>query len=102
MARVDLFAPDFLDNVSGRRGHDVFEMVGSWFTASFADRRAEVHSAMSGGDRVMVWSTLHGTHVGNALPRLAGLPISGRMVHWSQLHAFRVEDGIAVEQLGDA
>jgi predicted ester cyclase len=40
---------------------------------------------------------VHATHVGNALPRLAGLPISGRTVHWARLHAFRVEDDMAVE-----
>ena len=96
MADVELFA-DMQDNVSGGRGLPVFQLVGAWFVESFADRRVEVHSAMADGDRVMVWLTFHATHVGNAFPRLAGLPVRSRPVHWSQLHAFRIEEGKAVE-----
>lgn len=93
----DLFSPDFFDNVSGQRGLDIFRTVGRWLDESLADRSAEVHAVMSDVDRVMVWLTLHGRHVGNGFPRLRGLAVSGRNVDWPQVHVFRLSDGRVVE-----
>ena len=92
-----VFAPDFLDHVSGRRGLGIFEVVGRWLEESFADRRVEHHATMHEGDRVMVWYTMRGRHIGNGFPRLAGSTVSGAQVSWPQLHVFRVEDERVVE-----
>lgn len=92
-----LFAPDCVDNVSGRTGLRIFEIVGGWIDESFADRWVGHHATMSDGDRVMVWYTQHGRHIGNGFPRLAGCTISGVNVSWSQLHVFRVADDRVVE-----
>jgi hypothetical protein len=94
---MELFSSDFHDNVSGRRGLGIFEVVESWLDASFADRRVEHHSTMFEGDRVMVWYTVHGRHIGNAFRRMANCQISGADIAWPQLHVFRVEDGLVVE-----
>jgi predicted ester cyclase len=94
---ISLFSPDFLDNVSGRRGLAIFGVVARWLEESFADRRVEHHATMSDGDRVMVWYTAHGRHIGNGFPRLRGCPVTGAQVSWPQLHVFRVEDGKVAE-----
>jgi len=92
-----LFAPDFFDNVSGRRGLEIFDVVGRWLEESFAGRRVEHHATMHQGDRVMVWYTMHGRHIGNGFPRMTGSTVSGADVSWPQLHVFRVEDQRVVE-----
>jgi predicted ester cyclase len=52
---------------------------------------------MTDGDRVLVWYTQYGTHIGNGFPRTAGLPVTGAEVGWTQVHVLRVKDGKAVE-----
>jgi predicted ester cyclase len=94
---MEMLSPEFHDHVSGRRGPRILDVVLDWLERSFADRRVELHAAMSNGDRVMIWFTMHGTHVGNGFPRLVGRPVRGREVHWSQVHVFRLADGLAVE-----
>ena len=94
---LGLFSSDFHDHASGMTGLEIFDVVGGWFAESFADRHVEVHAVMQEGDRVMVWLTLTGRHVGNAFPRLKGRPIRGVDVTWPQVHFFRVADGLAVE-----
>ena len=92
-----LFSPDFYDNVSGQRGLAIFDVVWRWIEESYADRRVEHHATMFDEDRVMVWFTQHGRHVGNGFPRLRGCPITGAQVANAQLHVFRVQDGRVVE-----
>ena len=93
----DLFSPDFFDNVSGQRGLEIFRTVGRWLDETFAERGVDVHAAMSDGDRVMLWLTLHATHTGNGFPRLVDLPVSGKKIDWPQVHMFRLADGLVVE-----
>ena len=95
---MELFAPEFHDHVS-QRGLEVFDVVAGWIDGSFSDRRGEVHAAMREGDRVMVWCTLHGTHIGNGLPRLRleEVPIRNRAATWDQVHFFRIADELVVE-----
>jgi predicted ester cyclase len=93
----DHFSPEFFDNVSGEGGLAIFDVVGGWLEASFADRRVEIHATMSQDDRIITWFTMHGVHIGNGFPRLAGLPVAGRTVAWSQVHIFRVANGEVVE-----
>ena len=94
----ELFSPAFHDHVS-QRGLEVFDVVAGWIEESFRDRRGEVHAAMREGDRVMVWCTLHGTHVGNGLPRLRleEVPVRERAAVWHQVHVFRLADELVVE-----
>jgi predicted ester cyclase len=91
------FAPDFLDHVSGRTGPDIWDVVAGWMAESFADLSVDLHAVMSDGDRVMVWVTMHGRHVGSAFPRLRGLPALGNRITWAQVHVFRVVAGRVTE-----
>jgi predicted ester cyclase len=94
----ELFSLEFHDHVS-QRGLEVFDVVGGWIRESFSDRRGEIHAAMRDGDRIMVWCTVRGTHVGNGLPRLRleDVPVRGLAVAWDQVHFFRVADELVVE-----
>jgi hypothetical protein len=72
-------------------GVSVFDVVGGWFEESFSDRRVEHHATMTDDDRVLVWFTMHGVHIGNAFPRMVNLDVSGEDVVWPQVHILRVE-----------
>ena len=96
-AVLELFSPEFHDHVSGQTGLHIFDVVAGWIEASFVNRRVEHHATMTEGDRVMVWYTQHGTHVGNGFPRMAGLPIKGAQVALTQVHIFRVDEDRVVE-----
>lgn len=93
---TDLCSPEFHDNVSGM-GVSVFDVVGGWFEASFSDRRVEHHATMTDDERVLVWFTMHGVHIGNAFPRMVNLDVAGEDVVWPQVHILRVERGKLVE-----
>ncbi|MEU0092191.1 ester cyclase [Kribbella sp. NPDC006257] len=93
----EIFPPDFVDHVSGRTGREIWRMVRHWGTESFGDLRVEVHSVMTEGDRVMIWLTTTGKHIGNGFPFLAGKPITGREVSWDGVHFFRVENNQLAE-----
>ena len=65
-----LLSPNFYDNVSGQSGLAIFDVVAGWLEQSFTERRVQHHATMSDDDRVMVWFTQHGRHIGNGFPRL--------------------------------
>jgi predicted ester cyclase len=90
------FAPDFLDHVSGR-GPEIWDVVAGWMAESFADLSVDLNAVMGDGDRVMVWVTVHGRHVGSTFPRLRGLPALGNPITWAQVHVFRVVDARVTE-----
>ena len=83
---MEMFSSNFYDNVSGRSGRASSEVVESWLEASFADRRAEHHATMFEGDRVIVWCTAYGRHIGNAFPRMAdcAAPASQELQVWAK------------------
>jgi hypothetical protein len=92
-----LFAPDFLAQVSGRLGLEIFDVVERWLDQSLADRRIEHHATRWDGDRVLVWYTQQGRRIGNGFPRLSGCPVTGSHVNRAQIHVFRVENARVVE-----
>jgi predicted ester cyclase len=94
---LTMFAPDFYDNVSGRRGLDIFTVVARWLDESFAERSVQLHLVAHTDDTVMTWYTVRGRHVGNGFPRLEGLPVTGNPITWPQVHIFRFEGGVVVE-----
>ncbi|WP_182376005.1 hypothetical protein [Nocardioides sp. WS12] len=87
----DHCAPEFHDNVSGQ-DVNVFDIVGGWFAASFSDRTIEHHATMADRDRIIVWFTFRGVHIGNGFPRMVDLEVQGAQVVWPQVHILRVEN----------
>jgi lactoylglutathione lyase len=94
---LQMFSPDFYDNVSKTRGLDIFGLVAAWLDESFADRSADLHLVTHSADTVVMWCTASGRHVGNGFPRLNGLPVKGNRVAWPQVHIFRLAEGLVVE-----
>lgn len=62
------FSNNLYDHVSGQRGLAIFDVVATWLDETLADRRVERHATMFDSDRVVVWFTVHGRHVGNRFP----------------------------------
>jgi predicted ester cyclase len=86
-----MMAPDLHDHVSGSIGPQTWDMVWGWIEKSFEERRAELHGwGTLDDDRIAVWITLHGKHIGSRMPWLADRPPSGAQIAWSQLHVFAV------------
>ncbi len=95
---LSVLADDFLDNVSGQRGRQIWRTVQGWLDLSFADVDVDLHSvARDDQSRVLVWITVHATHIGSPFPWLGGRAPTGRRVAWSQLHVFRVEGEVITE-----
>lgn len=68
---------------SGQTGLAIFLVVAGWFDANFSDRRVEHHATMTDGDRVLVWYTQYGNHIGNGFPRMADLAVTGAQIAWT-------------------
>ncbi|MEA2292332.1 MAG: hypothetical protein QOF17_1366 [Solirubrobacteraceae bacterium] len=94
---LEMVSPDFYDNVNDKRGLAIFKVVGDWFEESFSERRVDLHLVTYTDDKVVIWYTAHGRHVGAGFPRLKGLPIKGNEVTWPQVHIFRLAGGLVVE-----
>ncbi len=88
-----MMSPDLHDHVSGRSGPQTWDTVWGWIEKSFEERRAELHGWGTLDDgRIVVWVTLHGKHIGSAMPWLGDRPPSGALISWKQLHVFAVKD----------
>ena len=93
-----LVGDEFFDNVSGQRGPDIWHTVAGWLSASFSDVKVDLHSVAEDDDgRVLVWITLHGTHIGSAFPFMEGRAPSAQRVEWPQVHVFRIAGDRLVE-----
>ncbi len=93
-----LLADDSLDHVSGQRGREIWRVVANWVSGSLADIVVDLHSvAQDDEGRVLVWVTLHGTHIGSAFPWMRDCVPSGRRVAWAQLHVFRIDGDTLAE-----
>jgi len=93
-----LMSPFLHDHVSGRSGPETWDMVWGWIEKSFEERRAELHGWGTLDDgRIAVWVTLHGKHIGSAMPWLGERPPSGAQISWKQLHVFAVKDDHLIE-----
>ena len=88
-----MMSPDLHDHVSGGTGPEPGTWSGVGSRQSFEERRAELHGWGTLDDgRIAVWVTLHGKHIGSAMPWLGDRPPSGAQIAWKQLHVFAVED----------
>ena len=97
-ALLALVDDEFLDNVSGQRGPGILHTVGAWLSDSFSDVEVDLHALAKADDgRVLVWVTLHGTHIGSAFPFMASRPPTGGRVAWPQVHIFRIAGDRLVE-----
>ena len=72
------------------------EAVGQWvamLAAAFPDRQISIDDVIAEGDRVVVRSTLSGTHQGE----MQGIPATGKSVTQPSITIFRLANGKIVE-----
>jgi hypothetical protein len=63
-----------------------------------SDISVDLHSvAQDDDDRVLVWITLHGTHIGSSFPFMGGCRATGNRGAWPQVHVFRLAEDRIVE-----
>ncbi|MEO5832685.1 MAG: ester cyclase [Nakamurella sp.] len=94
---LGLLSDEVYDNVSRQAGKQIWTVVLNWMKESFGDVSVEVNMSAADGDRVMIWLTVTGTHIGSSFPWMRGRPASGRAVTWRQVHIYRVTATQAVE-----
>ena len=89
--------------VEARNASDVEAAVALWaeerqerlrasfnrFTEGFPDIQFTVHELIAEGDKVALWWTLHGTHLGT----YADVPATGKPVEWSAVDLYTVVNG---------
>lgn len=80
---------------SGIEGTQKF--LGSVF-AAFPDVQFTAEDMIAQSDRVVVRFSIRGTHKGE----YAGIPATGRQVHWSGINIGRFENGKIVELWGES
>jgi steroid delta-isomerase-like uncharacterized protein len=95
----ELCSPDLIDHETPPGMPGGREGVKQFFTAlrqALPDLQAEVHDLIGEGDKVVVRSTMRGTHQAEFL----GIPPSGGQVEIPVIDVVRVADGQAVEHWG--
>ena len=94
----ELLDDEFFDNVSQQQGPAIWRTVGDWLRSTFSDITVDLHSvAQDDDDRVLVWITLNGTHIGSSFPFMDGSPATGNRVAWPQVHVFGLDGDRIVE-----
>ncbi len=91
----DLVAPDYVNYAAGQpMGREAFQsdMVRS-MRAAFPDWQITIDDMVAEGDKVMVRSTLRGTHQGE----FQGVPPTGKPVAMSIMTLYRLANGKIVE-----
>ncbi|HEV3058105.1 MAG TPA: ester cyclase [Vicinamibacterales bacterium] len=69
------------------------KQVGAMIFAAFGDVHVEVNQTIVEGDRVVERHTATAVHKGEFL----GLKATGKRIHWTENHIYRIEDGLIAE-----
>jgi steroid delta-isomerase-like uncharacterized protein len=89
--------------IEARNANDVEAAVAQWadeqqeklrsdfnrFTNGFPDIQVAVCELIAEGDKVAMWWTLHGTHLGT----YAGVPATGKAIEWDGVDLYTMVDG---------
>jgi hypothetical protein len=95
-ALAEALSPDFVNHEAppgtppGPAGAAVFMHL---LARAFSEQRWEVHRALADGDTVALYCTHSGRHTGDFF----GLPATGRLFAYRQMHMIRLADGRGVE-----
>ena len=89
--------------IEARNSNDVEAAVAQWsddrqegvrasfnrFTEGFSGIRIEVHEIVTEGDKVAIWWTFHGTHIG----AFAGVPATGKAISFGGTDLYTIVNG---------
>jgi steroid delta-isomerase-like uncharacterized protein len=92
----DLVSADFLNHDAppgAPRGPAGLRQMVTMLRAAFPDLHQEIEEMIAEDDRVVVRTTMRGTHAGPFM----GIPQTGRPFEQQQIHIFRFADGKTVE-----
>jgi steroid delta-isomerase-like uncharacterized protein len=93
----ELVAPDAVNHEAGpgasSRGPESLKAAVTWLATAFPDVHMAIDDMLAEGDKVVVQTTMSGTHQGAFM----GIAPTGRRVAQRQVHFLRIKDGKAVE-----
>ena len=95
----DLTGKDFVDHQAPPGvppTPEGFKAFVTMFRAAFPDLHYTLDDTIAEGDKVVTYTTAHGTMKGD----LMGMPASGKSATWSEIHITRFENGKAAEHWG--
>jgi steroid delta-isomerase-like uncharacterized protein len=89
--------------LAARHAHEIEAAVALWsdenqtwlraafnrFSHGFPDLRVTITEMLGEGDKVVVWWTLHGTHLGV----FRDIPATGKTVNWELCDLYTIADG---------
>lgn len=97
-ACIARLSPDFRMHLAGLDepllGPEVWRGNTEYLLSAFADLRVRIDDAFTGDGRVVMLTTLSGTHTGEFL----GVEATGRTTRWSSYEIYRVADGLIAEE----
>jgi steroid delta-isomerase-like uncharacterized protein len=88
---------EHLNVVGAAPGRDGYRGMMQGLRAAFPDLTVEHHEIIGEGDKVSFRMTASGTHKAE----FAGIPPTGRLIHFQGMETIRFEDGQAVERWGE-
>jgi len=94
----ELFAPDGVTRGLGEsdaevRGPEQFKIFFFNLRNSFPDMHITIEDAIAEGDKVVVRTTIAGTHLGDGI----GVPVTGRRIRIAGIFIIRVANGKLIE-----
>ena len=92
----EIIAADFVGYTSGReevRSPEGLKQLWARLFAAFPDYRATIDDMVAEGDKVVLRSSVYGTHQGEFM----GIPPTGREIQWPVTSIYRLSDGIVQE-----
>jgi len=95
-ALQELVHPDYLYRSPDQelRGTDALKSIFTAYRSGLADLNVSIDDLVVSGDRVMIRTTLTGTHTGD----LMGMPATGKQLTVPGLVLSRLQDGMIVEE----
>ena len=94
----ELIAEDFVNHAAGPQGREGWRQILAMIKNDLGDDSwTENHRFVGEGDLVPHHMTIHGVHRASTMPMLQGIPPTGREVHWTYIHIWRVAGGQLVE-----
>jgi predicted ester cyclase/uncharacterized protein YndB with AHSA1/START domain len=99
-ANIDIvdetWAPDCILHLTGfslPAGREAQKNIGRAIFAAFGNVHVEVNDTIVEGDRVVERHTATAVHKGE----FNGIPATGKRVHWTENHIYRIADGMIAE-----
>ena len=89
----ELLAPDSHSHAGAPSGPEGLERHVSMLRAAFPDLHHSIEDVIAEGNKVVVRTTLSGTHVGDFM----GIPATGRQFTQEHIHILRLEQGKVAE-----